>query len=133
MVSMMQSHPFLICLQRPPCLCPYRPLNHNIAVISSVHLTKDAPPGSTRHCIFHSFPVSLACVFQCFLSSVGSFAIVHQRLDTAYKREKSQNMLAGHSASLTLSVHSPGLCHFCICKGITLKSQYLVGVHSHRH
>lgn len=60
----------------------------------------------SAHPVFHSFPVLFACVLQCFLSPVGSFAIVNQRQDIAHKTEIIQNTLAAHTASLTLCVQS---------------------------
>lgn len=104
---MMQSHPFLVCLQCPPMLVfmsaseqPYH--SHGQCIPPRKPLG-----ASARHYMFHSFSVLFACVPQCFLSPVGSFAIVHQRLDTAHKIEIMLNTLAAHTASLTLCVRSP--------------------------
>lgn len=93
-VSMMPSHPSLIGL--------WTAMSQSWSV----------------HPVFHSFPVLVACVLQCFLPPVGSFAIVNQGLDIAHKMEIIQNTLAAHTASLPSVYTVPGLCPFGICRGI---------------
>lgn len=83
----------------------------------------------SAHPVFHSFPVLFACVLQCFLSPVGSFAIVNQRLDIAHKMEIIQNTLAAHTTSLTLCVHSPSTMSFWYLQRNRLKKP--VDMHSH--
>nr|KAF6326392.1 hypothetical protein mPipKuh1_008390 [Pipistrellus kuhlii] len=76
-VSMMQSHPFL-SLQ---CPRPHAGVHIGLSTIisrplQSVHPTKDAPGGSARHCIFHSFPGPFARVLQCSLSQSGHLQLL---------------------------------------------------------
>lgn len=83
----------------------------------------------SAHPVFHSFPVLFACVLRCFLSPVGSFAIVNQRQDIAHKTEIIQNTLAAHTASLTLCVHSPRTMSFWYLQRNRLKKPG--DMHSH--